>query len=75
MEEERIVLGAVGIISYELYLIHGYVLAAVPISVAGALLLVFATTLLSIVYWLIMKKLQHVLLSMVNAENSVKPTH
>ena len=68
-------LGAVGIISYELYLIHGYVLAAVPVSVAGALLLVFATTLLSIVYWLIMKKLQHVLLSVVKAENSVKPTH
>lgn len=56
------VLGAVGIISYELYLIHGYVLAVVPGSAAGVMVFVIVTALLSIIYYWTLKKLRPVLL-------------
>ena len=56
------ILGAVGIISYELYLIHGYVLAAVPVSIVGVMVFIIVTALLSVVFWWIMKKLRYVLL-------------
>ena len=55
-------LGAVGIISYELYLIHGYVLAAVPASIVGVVMFVIVTAVLSILYYCILKRLRPVLL-------------
>lgn len=55
-------LGAVGIISYELYLIHGYVLAAVPASFVGVMMFVFVTAVLSIIYYCIFQRLRPVLL-------------
>ena len=55
-------LGAVGIISYELYLIHGYVLAAVPASIVGVVMFAIVTAVLSILYYCILKRLRPVLL-------------
>ena len=39
-----------GVISYELYLIHGYVLSAVPVSMAGAIIFIVITILASIIF-------------------------
>ena len=50
----------IGLISYELYLVHGYVLSAVPVSVAGAVLFVVITALISFAFWWTMKKLKPV---------------
>lgn len=55
-------LSAVGAVSYELYLIHGYVLAAVPASIVGVVMFVIVTAILSIIYYWILKRLRLVLL-------------
>ena len=55
-------LSAVGAISYELYLIHGYVLAAVPVSIFGVMLFIIVTAILSIIYYWILKRIRPVLL-------------
>ncbi len=55
------VLYAVGIISYELYLIHGYVLSAVPSSLQGVFLFVMITIIGSVTCWFIMKLMKPLL--------------
>lgn len=53
-----ILLGAIGAISYELYLVHGYILEAVPVSVMGFMIFVVLTPVLSIMYWMLMRKVK-----------------
>ena len=49
-------LGKVGVIAYELYLIHGYILRDVPLSIIGGLLFASVTSLLSVSFWRIMRR-------------------
>ena len=51
-------LGWIGAISYELYLIHGYVLDRVSINGVGAVLFVVVTVLMSCLFGLVLKKLK-----------------
>lgn len=53
-----VVLGAVGAVSYELYLIHGYILSIpiMPINIYGVLIFVGITSAASVCYWWIIKK-------------------
>lgn len=48
----------IGLISYELYLIHGYVLSSVPISLKGMMLFVLITGVASSVFWWLMQKMR-----------------
>ena len=56
-----VILSAVGIISYELYLMHGYVLLAVPKRPAGVVVFVTMTSVLSLAFWWVMRQLRPVL--------------
>lgn len=46
----------VGTISYELYIIHGYVFGAVSVSIVGAVLFIMTSVVASSVYWLFISK-------------------
>ena len=46
----------VGIVSYELYIVHGYVLEQVPVTWWGGLLFVFITAVASTLIWLLLDK-------------------
>lgn len=59
---------AVGIISFELYLIHGYSLNVVPKNVGGLILFVILTGVLSVVFWWLMKKTKTVWLKMFRVD-------
>ena len=46
----------VGMISFELYIIHGYVLEQVPITALGAFLFILITSVASTLYWFVLDK-------------------
>lgn len=48
----------IGMVSYELYLIHGYVLQAVPLNKTGAVIFITATASITVVFWWLMKRLE-----------------
>ncbi len=49
-------LALVGVISYELYLVHGYVLSRVPLSIKGEIVFLGLSTVLAVFLWLIIDK-------------------
>ena len=52
------VLYGIGLISYELYLIHGYVLTVISVSWIGAIVFILLTGTVSFVYWWVLKLLR-----------------
>ncbi len=44
-------LDLVGKISYELYLVHGYVLSMVPINIGGAIIFVLVSAIITIIFY------------------------
>mgnify|MGYP007049247143 FL=1 len=49
-------LALVGTISYELYLVHGYILSQVPLSIKGELVFLGLSIVLAVFLWLIVDK-------------------
>lgn len=46
----------VGMISFEMYIIHGYLLEKAEINYSGAIMFILLTTVCSVLFWLIMNK-------------------
>lgn len=68
MKHIQSLLWAVGTISYELYLIHGYVLQFVPVSFFGAVVFVILTSCISMLLWYVIKCFKPLLLKIFKFE-------
>ena len=58
LQKTQAFIGGVGLISYEIYLIHGYILQLVPHNSFGLCIFVLGTIILSIVYWMCFKRIR-----------------
>ena len=51
-------LDLVGKISYELYLVHGYILSMVPISVGGTIIFILISAIVTIIFYYVVKTIK-----------------